>query len=65
MYQYSIVSGLVFGLIALLQLFRAISQWPVQIAEYNIPVLASWIIAIVAGGLCAWAFYSVKKLTGR
>lgn len=61
MYQYSIVSGMVFGLIALLQLIRAISQWPVQIAEYNIPVFASWIIGIVAGGLCVWAFRSVKK----
>lgn len=61
MYQYSIASGVVFGLIALLQLIRAISQWPVQIAEYNIPVFASWIIGIVAGGLCVWAFRSVKN----
>lgn len=60
MYQYSIVSGVVFGLIALLQLIRAISQWPVQIAEYTVPVFASWIIAIVAGGLCIWAFRSVN-----
>jgi hypothetical protein len=41
MLKYTVVSGVVFGLIALLQLVRAISQWPIQVATYDVPVLLS------------------------
>jgi hypothetical protein len=61
MLKYTIVSGLMFGLIALLQLIRAINQWPVQVGAYNVPVLFSWIAAIAAGALCVWAFYSIRS----
>lgn len=61
MLKYTIVSGVVFGLIALLQLIRAISQWPVQIGAYDVPVLLSWIAAMVAAALSVWAFSSIPK----
>ena len=53
---YRTVSGLVFGLIAILQLIRAVTQTPVQIGTTAIPVGASWVAAIVAGALAVWAF---------
>lgn len=54
--SYRTVSGLVFGLIAVLQLIRAVTQTPVQIGATAIPVGASWVAAIVAGALAVWAF---------
>jgi hypothetical protein len=55
---YPVVSGVVFGLLALLQGVRAFNQWPVQVSRFQVPVLASWLVAIVAGCLCVWAFRS-------
>ena len=56
--NYIIVSGLVFGLIALGQATRAFLSVPVHVGSFEVPVLASWVAAAVAGGLCAWAFRS-------
>ena len=54
--NYSVVSGLVFGLIALAQATRAALQLSVQIGEFVVPVWVSWLAAVVAGGLCIRAF---------
>jgi hypothetical protein len=59
--RYVIVSGVVFGVVALLQLARAMYEWPVQIDNFNLPMWASWIAVLVAGSLCVWAFCSVRK----
>lgn len=55
---YILVSGLVFGIVALAQASRALMQLPVHIGSFEIPVWASWVASAVAGGLCAWAFRS-------
>jgi hypothetical protein len=56
--NYPLVSGVVFGLVAILQAFRAFAAWTVQIGPLNVPVLFSWVAAVVAGGLSVWAFRS-------
>ena len=56
--KYVVVSGTVFGAVAVLQAVRALNQWPLQVGTLEIPVWASWIAMVVAGGLCAWAFRS-------
>ena len=56
--QYAVVSGTVFGLVAIAQAVRALNQWPVQVGPFQIPVLASWLVCIIAAGLCVWAFRS-------
>jgi len=61
MKAYSIVSGVIFGLVALLQAARAVADVPVNVGSHSVPVLASWIAAVVAGGLCIWAFSSGKR----
>ena len=58
---YAVVSGLIFGLVALLQAARAVADLPVRVGSYDVPVFASWIAAVVAGALCAWAFSSGKR----
>ncbi|GAC1630746.1 MAG: hypothetical protein NVS9B10_23420 [Nevskia sp.] len=55
---YALVSGVFFGLLTALQAVRAFNQWPVQIASFQVPVWCSWVVVVVAGGLCAWAFRS-------
>jgi high-affinity Fe2+/Pb2+ permease len=59
--RYVIISGVVFGVIAAVQLMRALYQWPVQIGGFDMPVWASWIAVLVAGSLCVWAFGSNRK----
>jgi len=56
--QYVVVSGLVFGLVALLQAVRALLELSLQIGSFAVPVAASWVAAVVAGSLCVWAFKS-------
>lgn len=59
--KYAIVSGVVFAAVALVQIVRAVSQWSVQIGNFNVPVWASWVAAVIAGSLCVWAFRSGQK----
>ncbi|HEX9391263.1 MAG TPA: hypothetical protein VF928_08140 [Usitatibacteraceae bacterium] len=54
--NYLVVSGAVFGVVAVIQAVRAFNQWPVHIATLDIPVWFSWIAMVAAGSMCAWAF---------
>ncbi len=56
--NYIVVSGLIFGFIALAQASRALMQLPVHAGSVEIPVWASWVAAAVTGSLCVWAFRS-------
>ena len=59
--KYAVVSGVLFGVIAVLQAVRALYQWPVHVGSVGIPVWASWVAVVVAGSLCVWAFRSGHK----
>ncbi len=59
--NYTLVSGIIFGIVAVLQVLRALNQWPVQVGPYAIPVWCSWLAGVVAGGLCIWAFTSRRQ----
>ena len=59
--NYIVVSGLVFGVVALAQVLRAAMQLPVHVGGVEIPVWASWVAAVVAGSLCVWAFRSQSQ----
>lgn len=54
--RYVVVSGLVFGFMAAAHAVRALAQWPAHVGGVEVPVAASWVAAVVAGGLSAWAF---------
>ena len=58
---YAVVSGVLFGVVAAIQAVRALYQWPVQVGGVEIPVWGSWIVVVVAGSLCVWAFRSGHK----
>ena len=56
--KYVLVSGVVFGFIAVAQASRALLQVPAHLGSFEIPVWVSWVVAVVAGSLCVWAFRS-------
>ena len=59
--KYVVVSGVLFGVIAVVQAVRALNQWPVHVGGFDVPVWVSWVAMVVAGSLCVWAFRSGHK----
>ena len=58
--NFSVTAAIVFAVIALVQLARAIFGWPVTIDTYVVPLWFSWIAFIVATGLSyfGWKAYA-------
>ncbi len=50
---YFLVSGTIFGLVAVAHLVRVVYQMPVQVGEWAFPMWLSWGGLVVAGVLCA------------
>jgi hypothetical protein len=61
MRTYIQVTGVVFGVVALVHVARLILDWPVQLAGWAVPTWVSWIAIFAAGAFCVWAF----RLVGR
>ena len=59
--KYLVVSGAIFGVVAVLHAVRALNQWPVHIGSLDIPVWSSWLGMVVAGTLCVWALRSRRR----
>jgi hypothetical protein len=62
MRAYLIVTGILFGVVALAHLLRLISGWPVQIGAQAVPMWISVIGLVVAGALCAWAVALAREV---
>ena len=52
-HHYAFLAALIFTLVAVLQLVRALARWPVTIGTTSIPVWVSWVAFIVAA-ILAW-----------
>ena len=52
--SYSRVAAIIFAIIAVLQLVRALSGWDITLNGAAIPFWASWLASVVAGAL-AWS----------
>jgi len=48
---FSLVAGVIFALVAILQLLRIFMQWTVIIGDWSVPKSVSWVALIVSGGL--------------
>jgi hypothetical protein len=55
MRAYLQISGTLFGLIALAHLLRLFRHWPIELAGNTLPLWASWVGLVLAGGLSVWA----------
>jgi hypothetical protein len=53
MKPFSALAAVLLALVALLQLFRFILEWPVSVNGVDIPVWVSPIIVVVFGGIAA------------
>jgi hypothetical protein len=57
--QYSLLAALIFALVAVLQIVRAVMRLPITIGQTSIPIWASWL----AGGIAivlAWLGYAAS-----
>ncbi len=52
---YLVVSAVIFGLVAIIHLVRAMNGWAFVVGPITIPVSASWIGFIMTAVLCLWA----------
>ena len=48
---FSLVAGIIFGVVALFHLVRIFAEWTVVIGDWSVPKSVSWIALVVAGGL--------------
>ena len=58
--NYAIVSAILFGLVAVLHLVRALMGWEVAIGDYMLPVARSWIVFGITICLAAWGIRGSK-----
>ena len=61
MRTYTLLTGVIFGVLALAHVARLFLDWPVQVAGWAVPTWLSWIAIIATGALSVWAF----RLAGR
>jgi len=48
---FSLVTGVIFAVVALFHLVRIVMDWSVIIGDWSIPMWVSWVALVVAGGL--------------
>ena len=57
---YSWIAGLIFAVLAVLQLARAIVGVSVTIGDMSVPVSVSW-VAVVVAGILAWLGFRASR----
>jgi hypothetical protein len=63
MRTYLVVSGVIFGAVALAHILRLSLGWPVELAGWAVPLWFSWLGLLVAGALCVWGLRLAAKRT--
>jgi hypothetical protein len=58
---YCTVSAVVFAVVAIAHLVRAVLGTPVVVGTWPAPAAISWLAVVIAGGLALWGF----RLSGR
>ena len=61
MRRYELVSGIIFTIVALAQLTRTLLGWTAQVEGFSVPVWASGVAFVIAGGMAIWAFRSAGR----
>ena len=59
--HYSVLAAVIFTIVAIGQLFRAAVGASVTLDGATIPVWASWIAAIIGGGLAILGFNAAQR----
>ena len=58
---YLTLAAVIFAVVALAHLVRAVLDWPVVIAGWMVPVWLSWLAFVVAGALSWFGWNLVKR----
>ncbi len=61
---YDVISAVIFGLVAVIHLLRAVNGWNFEVGPVSVPVWASWLGFAVTASLCAWAIRLVSARPG-
>jgi hypothetical protein len=61
MRRYELVSGLLFALIAIAQLTRALLGLQAQVGAFAIPIWFSFVASAITGSLAIWAFRNLTR----
>jgi len=61
MRAYLLISGMLFGVVALAHALRVIQQWPVEIAGWALPMWVSVVGFVVTGALSFWALRAASQ----
>ena len=54
-HAYLVVSGAIFGIVAIVHVVRMIYQWPAQIGTWTVPLWVSGVAIVISGVLGLWA----------
>ncbi len=54
---YLVISGIIFGAVAVLHGLRVGNSWAFQLGPWWFPMWVSWLGMIVPALLCLWAFW--------
>ena len=57
---YSWIAGLIFAVLAVLQLARAIVGVSITVGDMSVPVSVSW-VAVVVAGILAWLGFRASR----
>jgi hypothetical protein len=63
MRAYLQISAALFGVIALAHLLRLFRHWPIDFAGHIVPMWASWLGLVLAGGLSIWAVRLIRAVS--
>ena len=58
--SYSITSAVVFALVALMQAWRFVLDFPVQMGAWSVPRTLSGVIAVAAAFLAVWGLRTAR-----
>ena len=59
--NYCLVSGILFSIVAIAHLLRILNGISVQVDDYSVPMLVSWVGLVVPAALAAWAFRLTRR----
>ncbi len=59
---YLVISGTVFGIVAVLHLLRVVYGWAMVVGPLSAPMWASWLGALVSAVLCVWAIRLASRI---
>jgi hypothetical protein len=58
--MYNKVTGLIFAVVAVVHVLRVLQNWPVNLGGMEVPMVGSYVGAVVAGFL-AYSAYKLMK----